>query len=140
MGDLPAPWPGYGNLADATRGLEFDLHPDARRLGVGFPPLHHVNWALAALDVLENAGLAELQARAVDLADDLAGRLGSRVKPRGRSTLVAWEVEDAEAEVARLAREGFAIRDRPGTGTVRASVGAWWSEAALARLAELTSR
>jgi L-cysteine/cystine lyase len=140
LADLPAPWPGYGNLADSTRGLEFDLHPDARRLSVGFPPPHHVDWALAALDVLESAGLAELQARAADLADGLAGRLGSRVKPRGRSTLVTWEVEDPEAEVARLAGEGFAIRDLPGTGTVRASVGAWSSEAALAKLAELTSR
>jgi len=139
LGDLPAPWPGYGNLADATRGLEFDLHPDARRLSVGFPPPHHVEWALAALDLLEGAGVRELQARAADLADGLAERLGSRVKPRGRSTLVTWEVEDPEAEVARLAGEGFAIRDLPGTGTVRASVGAWSSEAALARLAELTS-
>ncbi len=80
-----------------------------------------------------------MQHRATALADDLAGRLGSRVKPRGRSTLVTWEVEDPEAEVARLAGEGFAIRHLPGTGTVRASVGAWSSEAALARLAELTS-
>jgi len=139
VADLPAPWPGYGNLADPTRGLEFDLHPDARRLSVGFPPPHHVDWALAALDVLEGAGLAELQARAADLADGLAGRLGSRVKPRGRSTLVTWAVEDPEAEVARLAGEGYAIRDLPGTGTVRASVGAWSSETALDRLAELTS-
>ena len=38
VADLPAPWPNYGNLADSTRGLEFDLHPDARRLSVGFPP------------------------------------------------------------------------------------------------------
>jgi selenocysteine lyase/cysteine desulfurase len=139
VGELPAPWPGYGNLADSTRGLEFELHPDARRLSVGFPPPHHVDWALSALDVLEGAGLTELQERAADLADGLADRLGSRVKPRGRSTLVTWEVEDPEAEVARLAGEGFAIRDLPGTGTVRASVGAWSSEAALARLAELTS-
>ena len=33
-----------------------------------------------------------------------------------------------EAEVARLAGEGFVVRDLPGTGTVRASVGAWSSE------------
>jgi L-cysteine/cystine lyase len=140
VADLPAPWPGYGNLADSTRGLEFDLHPDARRLSVGFPPPHHVDWALAALDVLERPGLAQVQGRAVELADGLAARLGSRVKLRGRSTLVTWEVGDPEAEVARLAAEGFAIRDLPGTGTVRASVGAWSSEAALERLAQLTCR
>jgi hypothetical protein len=117
-----------------------DLHSDARRLSVGFPLADHVNWALAALDVLERPGLAQVQARALDLADGLAGRLGSRVKPRGRSTLVTWEVEDPEAEVARLAAEGFAIRELPGTGTVRASVGAWSSETALERLAELSCR
>jgi hypothetical protein len=106
---------------------------------VGFPLAHHVDWALSALDVLEGPGLTEVQARAVELAAGLAGRLGSRVQPRGRSTLVTWEVEDAEAEVARLAGEGFAVRHLPGTSTVRASVGAWSSESALARLAELTS-
>jgi selenocysteine lyase/cysteine desulfurase len=139
VAELPSPWPGYGSLADSTQALEFALHPDARRLSVGFPPPHHVDWALAALDVLEEAGLAEIHRRAADLADGLAARLGSRVRPRGRTPLVSWEVDDPEAEVARLAAEGFALRQLPGTGTVRASVGAWSSEAALGRLAELTS-
>lgn len=140
VSELPAPWPSYGSLADPTRGLEFDLHPDARRLSVGFPPPHQIEWALAALDVLEAHGLVELQQRAAGLAAELASRLGSRVKPRGRSTLVTWEVDDAETEVARLAQDGFAIRHLPGPETVRASVGAWSSESALARLAELTCR
>jgi L-cysteine/cystine lyase len=140
VGDLPAPWPGYGSLADSTRGLEFDLHPDARRLSVGFPPPHQVDWGLAALDVLEDVGLAAVLERAAELAAGFAERLGERVLPRGRTTLVTWTVDDAEAEVARLAGEGFAIRELPGTGTVRASVGAWSSEEALARLAALTSR
>jgi L-cysteine/cystine lyase len=139
-GTLLSAWPGYPSLADSTRGLEFDLHPDARRLSVGFPAPHHVDWALAALDVLERAGFPEVQSRAAELAAGLADRLGSRVRPRGRSTLVAWEVDDAEAEVGRLAAEGFGVRHLPGTGTVRASVGAWSSEASLGRLAELTSR
>ena len=53
---------------------------------------------------------------------------------------MAWEVDEPEAEVERLAEAGFAVRDLPGTGTVRASVGAWSSEAQLDRLAELTCR
>ena len=137
---LPAPWPSYATVTDPGRALELDLHPDARRLSVGFPALHHLEWALAALDVLERPGLAALQQRAVELADGLAAGLGSRVRPRGRSTLVSWTVEDSEAEVERLRAEGFAVRELPGTGTVRASVGAWSSEAELARLAELTCR
>jgi L-cysteine/cystine lyase len=75
IADLPSPWPGYGSLADSARALDFDLHPDARRLSVGFPPPHHVDWALAALDVLDEAGQAEVHRRAADLADGLAARL-----------------------------------------------------------------
>ena len=137
---LPAPWPSYATVTDPSRALELDLHPDARRLSVGFPALHHLEWALAALDVLERPGLAALQQRAAELADGLAAQLGSRVRPRGRSTLVSWEVDDPGAEVDRLAAAGFALRELPGSGTVRASVGAWSSEAKLARLAELTCR
>jgi L-cysteine/cystine lyase len=139
-GGLPAPWPSYACLADSTRALELDLHPDARRLSVGYPPLHHLDWALAALDVLERPGLTAVQDRAAHLAAGLAARLGPRVRPRGRSTLVSWEVADPAAEVERLGAAGFGVRELPGSGTVRASVGAWSSEAELARLADLTCR
>jgi selenocysteine lyase/cysteine desulfurase len=136
-GLIPA-WPGYPSLADSTKALELDLHPDARRLSVGFAAPHQVEWALAALGVLEGAGWARVHERAAALATELAERLGERARPRGRSTLVAWEVPEPEAEVERLRGEGFAVRDLPGQGTVRASVGAWSSERELARLAELT--
>jgi L-cysteine/cystine lyase len=138
--ELTPPWPSFSSLAEPSKALELDLHPDARRLSVGFPPAHHVEWALAALDVLEQADLEAGYARAADLAAGLAVRLGERARPRGRSTLVAWEVADPEAEVERLRAEGFGVRHLPGRGTVRASVGAWSSEAALERLAELSSR
>jgi L-cysteine/cystine lyase len=134
---IPA-WPGYPSLADSTRALELDLHPDARRLDVGFPAPHQVAWAHAALDVLERAGWAEVHERATGLAAGLAERLGERVRPRDRTTLVAWSVDDPEGEVERLRAAGFAIRHLPGQGTVRASVGAWTAPDALDRLAELT--
>jgi L-cysteine/cystine lyase len=139
-GRLPPPWPSYLVLEEPDRPLDLELRSDARRLSVGFPAPHQVDWALASLDVLEGPGLAAVQARAVELADGLADRLGERVRPRGSSTLVAWEVDDPEAEVERLAGEGFALRYLPGAGTVRASVGAWTSESALDRLAELSSQ
>jgi selenocysteine lyase/cysteine desulfurase len=135
---LIPPWPNYGSLANSTRALELDLHPDARRLSIGFPAPHQVAWALASLDVLESAGWPALHERAAVLAEGLADRLGDRVRPRGRSTLVAWETADPKAEVERLRAAGFAVRDLPGQGTVRASVGAWSSKDALDRLAELT--
>ena len=107
-GELPAPWPSYGVLSDSTRAFELDLHPDARRCGIGFPAPHQVEWALAALDVLEEAGIDAIHARAAELAGPLAERRSSaRVAPRGRSTLVSWEDADPEATVARLRREGF---------------------------------
>jgi L-cysteine/cystine lyase len=134
---IPA-WPGYGVLKDATRALELDLRADARRLSVGFPAPHQVEWALAALDVLATAGWAAVHERSAELAATLADRLGARVKPRGRSTLVTWEVDDPETEVERLRAAGFVVRDLPGQGTVRASVGAWTDEAALDRLVQLT--
>jgi L-cysteine/cystine lyase len=138
--ELPAPWPGYPALADPARPFDLKLHPDARRLSVGYPPPHHVEWAHAALDVLDAAGLDAVQERAAELAAHLAARLGARVRPRGRTTLVTWEVDDAEAEVARLRDAGFVLRDLPGTGTVRASVGAWTTEAEVDRLADVATR
>ena len=134
---LPSPWPGYPVLAEPARAFELSLHPDARRLGIGFPPIHHVEWALVALDVLENAGFDDIHRRAATLAATLAAELGERARPRGASTLVSWEVAEPEQEVARLREAGFVLRDLPGTGTVRASVGAWSNEAELERLALL---
>jgi L-cysteine/cystine lyase len=58
------------------------------------------------------------------------------VTPEGRATLVAWRVpvEESAALVARLAEAGVVVRDLPGRGLARASVGWWTSEADLERL------
>ena len=136
-GELPAPWPNFGVLSDSTRAFELDLHPDARRFAIGFPAPHQVEWALVALDVLEQSGIDAIHARAAELADRLAQALDARVAPRGRSTLVSWEDPDPEATVARLQSEGMIVRNLPGSPYVRASVGAWSSEEELDRLVEL---
>jgi selenocysteine lyase/cysteine desulfurase len=135
--ELPAPWPNYGVLADSTRAFELDLHPDARRFAIGFPAPHQVEWALAALDVLETSGIDAIHARGLELAERLAEGLGGRVAPRGRSTLVSWDDSDPEAAVERLHAEGIIVRNLPGSPYVRASVGAWSSEVELDRLVEL---
>jgi L-cysteine/cystine lyase len=134
-GRLPPPWPNYGVLADPSAPFELGLHPDARRFSIGFPAPHQVEWALAALDVMEAPGFDAVLARAAELAGDLADRLGERVAPRGRSTLVSWEDPDPESAVARLRSEGFVVRHLPGTPYMRASVGAWNSEDEIERLA-----
>jgi L-cysteine/cystine lyase len=137
---LPSPWPNYGVLADSSRPFELPLHPDARRFSIGFPAPHHVEWAIAALDVLERPGLEAVHARGGELAERLAARLANQVTPRGASTLVSWHDPDPEAAVERLRSEGFVVRNLPRTPYVRASTGAWNSEDEIERLAESATR
>jgi L-cysteine/cystine lyase len=142
LDDLLVPWPGYSSVADAERALEFEAAEGAKRLDHGFPvPLRNA-WALASLEVFEEAGWEWVHERAADLADRLADRLselGLEVMPRGRSTLVSWKAENPQAEVERLGAQGFIVRSIPVRGLVRASAGAWSSEDELEALARLAA-
>lgn len=130
-GELAPSSPGYESLADPARALALPLHDGARRFdrGAGSGPL--TASSLAALKVLQDAGwdavLSRGPALASRLADGLAER-GIEVAPRGVSTLVSWRDPSPAAAVKRLAAEGFVLRDIPGHGLMRASVGAWSSE------------
>jgi selenocysteine lyase/cysteine desulfurase len=75
---------------------------------------------------------------AARLAEMLAER-GREVQPRGRTTLVSWRDEDCEAAAARMAENGVVVRFIPGSGLVRASVGAWNDEQDLERLVSLAA-
>ena len=93
--------------------------------------------ALASLEVLDEAGWDAVHTRAVELAARLASMLadaGHTVRPRGDTTLVAWECDDAEALSERAREAGVLIRHLPGRGLLRASVGAWNDESDLERL------
>jgi L-cysteine/cystine lyase len=141
--ELSAPWSGYHALEDGERALEPALQPDARRLATGFPVPHHVEWAHASLDVLEDAGFGEVHARGIAGAERFARMLRDRsvgMPPRGESTLVSFEVEDPEGFTARAREEGIVIRSLPGRSWARASVGAWSTEEELERLADLAAR
>jgi selenocysteine lyase/cysteine desulfurase len=140
MATLPPPWPNYGVLADSSAPFELPLHPDARRFSIGFPAPHQVEWAIAALDMLERAGFDAVHERGTALAARLADRIDAPTAPRGDSTLVSWEDPDPEATVARLRDERFVVRNLPATPYVRASVGAWNSEDEVDRLAESATR
>jgi selenocysteine lyase/cysteine desulfurase len=140
--EVLVPWPGYSSLEDAHDALESDWAEGAARLDHGFPAGMRSAWALASLGVFEAAGWDWVHERAATLAAWLAERLierGLEVRPRGRSTLVSWQTEDPEAEVARLAAEHVVVRSIPAFGLVRASVGAWTSEEELERLVELVA-
>ena len=92
--------------------------------------------------MLESAGWDWVHTRAADLAAQFASRLAERgleVAERGRSTLVSWKSGDANAEVSRLADEGFVVRSIPSHGYVRVSVGAWSSDDELERLAQVAA-
>ncbi len=139
---LAAPWPGYPTVADNADPFEPELHGDARRFDIGFPPAEHAAWALASLDVLEGADLAAVQARAIELAAGLADELRRRglgVAPRGDSTLVSFEADDPAATVGAPARRGDRHPQHPRQ-PVRAGVGRRLDERAGARPARLARR
>jgi L-cysteine/cystine lyase len=137
--ELGCPWPWFGSLADPSRPSDLVLHETARRFDLAIPGAPAAWWR-ASLDLFERTGWSWVQERAATLAASLADRLAERgldVVARGRSTLVAWRSEDGAAERDRLAAEGIVVRDLPGRGLVRASVGAWTSEEELGRLVAL---
>jgi L-cysteine/cystine lyase len=140
LDDLEPPWPGYSTVADHERILDSELSEGTSRLDASFPSSVRSSWAAASLGVLADAGWDWVYERAATLAGQLADRLRERgltVVPRGRSTLVSWEVADPTAEVERLAEAGLIVRSIPSSGLVRAAVGAWSSEEELERLVSL---
>jgi L-cysteine/cystine lyase len=138
---VAAPAPAYRGLADHDAGLASGLVDTALRWDVPSQDLATIVAAAAAFDILAEAGLAAVQERAIGLAAGLASSLaeaGCDVVPRGETTLVSWVAEGGdEGAVAvrdRLQAAGVAIRNLPGTGRLRASVGAWNDEDDLQRL------
>jgi L-cysteine/cystine lyase len=127
----------YLSFADASRGLDSPLQPDARRYDTPALPAEAAAFALAAHDVLAEAGWADVHIRARTLAADLADRLrarGETVAPRGETTLVSWRCDEDETVRDRLSDAGVAVRNLPGRGLLRGSVGAWNDESDLERL------
>ena len=140
LDELEPPFPGFTTLADPHDPLGSELADGAGRLDDGFPAALRSAWALASMEVLAGAGwewVHERAAAGAELLADLLRSRGHQVAARGRSTLVSWRADDADAEVARLRAEGVIVRSIPSAGLVRGSVGAWTSEAELRRLAGL---
>jgi L-cysteine/cystine lyase len=138
---IAAPAPAYRGVADHDVGLASGLVETALRYDLPSQDLATVAAAAASLDILAEAGPASVQERAIALAGSLASSLadaGFEVVPRGDTTLVSWAVQGGdEAAVAvrdRLQARGVIVRDLPGAGRLRASVGAWNDEDDLQRL------
>ena len=134
---LLATGPTYLNLEDPAAGLQAVPAAGARRFDTPAQSLEAAVLAATAFVVLASTGWVELHERAASLAETLVERLvekGRDVAPRGRTTLVSWHDDDPLATKDRLAAAGVVIRDLPGTGLLRASVGAWNDESDLERL------
>ena len=134
---IGSPHPAYMNIADPDAGLDAALRTDARRYEAPQVSRTLVAIALASLHTLAEFGWPALHERAATLAAELADRLsaaGREVTPSSRTTLVSWSDPDAAETKARLAGMGIVIRDLPGRGLLRASVGAWNDESDLDRL------
>jgi selenocysteine lyase/cysteine desulfurase len=134
---VPSPLPSYVTLSDAAAGLDSERWPDGRAWDAPALAGETSRFALASLEVLGGGGWDEVQTRAVELAARLASMLesaGHAVRPRGDTTLVAWDDDDAENVSERARQADVLIRYLPGRGLLRASVGAWNDESDLERL------
>jgi selenocysteine lyase/cysteine desulfurase len=134
---VPSLVASYMTLSDPAAGLDAEPWADARAWDAPTVPGETSRFALASLEVLEEAGWDAVQTRGVELSAQLASMLtdaGHSVRPRGDTTLVAWECEDAEGVSERARETGVLIRFLPGRGLLRASVGAWNDESDLERL------
>jgi selenocysteine lyase/cysteine desulfurase len=114
---------GYRSVAEPNaEGYRF--HPGARRLEIGTTnpaPYAGLCEAIGAMDAI---GYGTIESRVADLTDRLKDGIGEGrlLSPRGyESGLVAFEVDDPDAAVERLADAGIRVRALP-TGAVRASV------------------
>jgi L-cysteine/cystine lyase len=114
----------------------FEPRDGARRFDPNLTPPAHVAGLLAALDALPEWRFARA-AQTSERCRELLREAGADVvSPEERATLVSWGVpaDESAAVVARLADAGVIVRDLPGRGLVRASVGWWTSDGDLERL------
>lgn len=132
---LRVPAPSWVSFQDTTRGFGSLLHDGARRFDTPSLSREACAFSLVSTRLLQSVDGLHTQAAALAaaLATELAER-GRTVVPRGETTLVSWEEPDPPATRERMAEAGVVIRDLPGTGLVRASVGAWNDDSDLERL------
>ena len=136
-------WRGFQCLEDPHEALDLRLHEDARRLDQGFLDRHSRRLGARRPSTCSPrpAGPRSTRRRSRSRARWPRGsrERGLEVAPRGDSTLVSWRDPDPEARVKTMAEGGVVVRHLPGSGLVRASVGAWSSEEDLERLLALAA-
>lgn len=134
---VPSLIASYITLSEPAAGLDASRWPDGRAWDAPALAAETSRFALASLTVLSEAGWDEVHTRGVELAAQLASILverGHTVRARADTTLVAWESDEAAPVNERARDAGVLIRDLPGRGLLRASVGAWNDESDLEQL------
>jgi L-cysteine/cystine lyase len=128
--------PSYLSQDGYEQDGAFEPKAGAARFDPNLTPGSHTAGLLAALRAIPEWGYE----RAAETAEQFRTRLREAgcdvVVPEARATLVSWRVPGDESAdvVAGLADAGVIVRDLPGRGLVRASVGWWTSEDDLERL------
>jgi L-cysteine/cystine lyase len=136
---LSPPWPSGSSLGAVGEPGDLIYHAGAQRFDTAKASGPLATWALAALEVLEDAGLEWVTRRGPMLAGLLAARLAERgvsVARRGPTTLVTWTDAMGAGLVTRLGDAGIVVR-AIGPDRIRASVGAWNTEDELEILVQL---
>jgi L-cysteine/cystine lyase len=114
----------------------FEPRAGAARFEPNLTPNADLVGLRVALDEQPPWGFERAATLAERLRELLRGAGADVVAPAERATLVSWRVpaEESAAVVRRLAEADVVVRDLPGRGLVRASVGWWSSEDDLDRL------
>ncbi|MBA2643189.1 MAG: aminotransferase class V-fold PLP-dependent enzyme [Actinobacteria bacterium] len=128
--------PSYFSQAEHLPDGTFVPRSGARRFEPNWIPSGSLAGLEAAIDVQPDWGFeraAEMAERCRALLVDAGLEIAL---PAERATLVSWWPADEEPEtvVTRLAEAGVVVRELPGRGLLRASVGWWTSDADLDRL------
>lgn len=139
---LGMPRPGYVTVAQDSDPLALEPRPGARRFDTGEPSGPALASSIASLELLGEFGWGRVFEHAASCAERLRELLPPLARPvaGAATTLVSFaprgigDADEAKRAVLRLAERGVIVRAIPGRPWLRASVGAWTSNADLERL------
>jgi L-cysteine/cystine lyase len=138
VGELRVAFPSYYSQQRHERDGSFEPTEGAARFDNGTVPVPALAGLLESLAFARELGeerFDQARAAAESCRELLSGRV-EVVTEAGQATLVSFRPEaDAAETVERLAEQGVIVREMPGLGWVRASVGYWTSKSDLDRLA-----
>ncbi|HUF01335.1 MAG TPA: aminotransferase class V-fold PLP-dependent enzyme [Gaiellaceae bacterium] len=128
--------PSYFSQQSHEPDGAFEPWPGARRFDATWIPSALMSGLLTALSLRPEWRFERAAATAERCRRLLAESGEDVVLPAERATLVSWRPRGEETSpiVARLAAADVIVRDLPGTGLVRASVGWWTSDDDVDRL------